>query len=239
MKKNTAIIIAPTLCAIFGAWWFSSNRVDSAQADIIRDTRVESVGAKRDSFTQPASAWPGSPFGEASSVPPPSQQVQAHVLARQRKMTEGGYGSPPEYYEMDLKTLQMLAKNGDGDAMLQLAEQYYEEASRLCTDPAFPSSGDTRQLAKQYLADAVGAGFSRAATLLSKRHLEENNLVDAYVWRLVSERIGDDKNPLWGQAINRFDHLSAEEKQLAGLRFTAAMKEVDLGFSRSTQQYTR
>jgi hypothetical protein len=146
-----------------------------------------------------------------------------HVVARQKKMNLLGYGSPPIYYDMNLKTLIALAKKGDGDAMLQLAEQYSEEARFLTADPDYPKGEDLNLLAKQYLADAVNAGYSRAAAILAKKNFEENNPVDAYAWKMMSEKIGDGNNAVWGKETNQFAGLTDEQKKLAKAKFESIL----------------
>ena len=229
MKKTIAGTLISALFIAGAAWLLYPNTEKSAQARSADGLRAEAAMLEQKPNFAPASSWPGSPFGSGPPASEPAKLVlPAHILTRKTKMTSGGYGAPPEYYEMDLQTLQKRAETGDGYAMLQLAVQYYDEAPRLRSDPSFPKDADPRVLAKQYLADAVGAGFSRAATLLSKYHSEENNIVDAYAWKLVSENLGDGENRLWGRDTNQFASLTAEQKQLASTRSDAVMKALDI-----------
>lgn len=155
-------------------------------------------------------AWVPDPMAAAmpAAVPPP------HIVARQKKMQALMTGSPPQYYSMKLGQLRELARHGDADAMMQLAEQYLHEDGRLRTDPDYPVAENTRDLAKGYLAEGLFSGRIRAAALLSKELFDENKLGEAYAWRLVSEKLGDSVNPLWSDT-NQFSSLTESEKALA------------------------
>jgi hypothetical protein len=227
--NNRSIDVLVIFSAILATlWFFYSDANDSA-----RDSDDGSIAlvplaqhAKTAEATH-AGSWLGSPFGNGL---PAKERVAAkpqHVLARQKKMESLGYGSPPAYYDMSLNTLKALAKKGDGDAMLQLAEQYSEEANFLASDPDYPKGEDLKMLAKQYLVDAVNAGYSRAAAILSKKHFEENNPVEAYAWKMMSEKLGDGNNSVWGKETNQFASLTEEQKQLANAKF-ASILEMDL-----------
>jgi hypothetical protein len=233
MKKNIAAVLVSMLSIAMAGWLIYPRGIKSSDTNLADQKRTGLASTYGSSHTQQADSWPGSPFGDIS----PQHVLQAYIADRQQRMESKGYGSPPKYYEMDLRTLQKLARDGDGDAMLQLAEQYYEEAPRLHSDPAFPTDKDPRLLARQYLAEAVGVGFSRAATLLAKRHLEQHNVVDAYVWRRVSEELGDGNNRLWGKDVDAFATLTVEQKHIADARFTAEMRSIAITLPRSTQRY--
>lgn len=134
---------------------------------------------------------------------------------RVEKMRGLGIGCPSEYYTMKLGDLRKLAYDGDAYAMLQLAEQYLNEDARLRNDPEYPTDGTTKDLAKQYLSNAFIAGRIRAAALLSKELFDENQIAEAYVWRLVSERVGDGVNPLWPGDSNQFASISDDQRLAA------------------------
>lgn len=214
------IYCAGALFVALIAWFFHGTHAPQRAA---ADADIAAVAPRN--VEQPRStdhgslAWLDARFGQADATSAPPQP--AHIHARQKKMESLGYGSPPEYYEMDLKTLKKLAKLHDGDAMLQLAEQYYNEANIIYSDPEFPKNGDPKAIAKQYLTEAFGAGFSRAASVLAKHSFDENDLVEAYAWRLVAEKVGDSDNPVWGGNTNQFANLSPDEIARARKRFDA------------------
>lgn len=158
--------------------------------------------------------WTPDPM--AASIP--AATSPPFVIARKKKMQALMTGSPPHYYTMKLGELRELALSGDADAMMQLAEQYANEDGRIRSDPDYPVGENPRDLAKKYLSDAFAAGRTRAAALLSKQLFEENQLVDAYAWRLVSERAGDGVNSVWGRDTNQFAALSDSEKTAAGAK---------------------
>lgn len=137
------------------------------------------------------------------------------IVQRQKKMQALMTASPPHYYTMKLLELRELARKGDAHAMMQLAEQYISEDARLRSDPGYPVGENTRELAKQYLSDAFLAGRIRAAALLSKQLFDENQVGEAYAWRLVSERFGDAVNPLWERDTNQYASMSDNEKNAA------------------------
>jgi len=210
------------LCAVILALALYFSRNDDAAVMRAKGSDIANANGKRDARDENApggSSWPGSPFGSGQVATGETPPRPAYIIARQKKMESLGYGSPPEYYEMDLKTLKKLAKQQDVFALLQLAEQYYNEERRLSSDPEFPRNEDPKQLAKQYLANAAGAGHSRAASILARHYFEENDPVNAYAWRLVSEQIGDGTNPVWGADTNQFANLSDAQVRLARTRF--------------------
>jgi hypothetical protein len=190
---------------------------------VVADVGME-TGAPRNveqarSSSKGSLSWLDARFGQADATSANGPLQPAHIRARQKKMESLGYGAPPEYYEMDLKTLKKLAKQHDGYAMLQLAEQYYNEANLIYSDPEFPKNEDPKAVAKQYLSDAFGTGFSRAASVLAKHYFDENDPVEAYAWRLVAEKVGDSENPVWGGNTNQFTNLSPDEIARARKRF--------------------
>ena len=172
---------------------------------------VAPAAARAAAPARPPLAWLADPM-EASS---PAAARPAYIVQREKTMRALMIASPPQYYTMALATLRELARTGDADAMLQLAQQLSNEEARLRADPDFPAGADARALARQYLADALLAGRIRAAALLSRQLFDANQVGDAYAWRLVSEQLGDGVNPAWGADTNQFAGLSAAEKAAA------------------------
>jgi hypothetical protein len=215
--RNTLALLVGVLALALCFFREDDVAVKRAKANDIADAHGKRDA--RDGSALGGSSWPGSPFGSGQVAAAETPHRPAYIIARQKKMESLGYGSPPEYYEMDLKTLKRLAKQQDVFALLQLAEQYYNEERRLSSDPEFPKNEDPKQLAKQYLANAAGAGHSRAAAILARHYFDENDQVNAYAWRLVSEQIGDGSNPVWGPDTNQFAGLSDAQIKLARARF--------------------
>lgn len=145
----------------------------------------------------------------------PVSHIPQHVVSRRIRMKSLMIGSPSGYDAMTLGELQQKARMKDADAMLQLAEQYLNEDWRIRSDPDYPRDQSTRELAKKYLADAFQEGRIRSAAILSKLYFDDNDTTNAYAWRIVSQKIGDEKNPLWGKDTNQFSSISLEDKIVA------------------------
>jgi hypothetical protein len=158
--------------------------------------------------------WLADPLANST----PAAQPPAYIIRREKKLRALMLSSPPHYFTMTLGELTKLAKLGDGNAMQQLAEQYLSEADRLRRDPDYPVGADTRELATQYLKDSLMAGRIRNAAVLSKQLFDENKLVEAYAWRLVSQKLDDGVNPVWGRDTNQFGSLTDNEKSQASLK---------------------
>lgn len=215
--RNIFYFIGASLLVLTVCLFLNVNASDSRQV-VAKPIETNGYQAKQQSLHGEVS-WPDSPFGLSFKEGEESILRRANVAAREKKMESLGYGSPPVYYDMDLGTLKKLARQGDGDAMLQLAEQYYNEGNFISSDPEFPKNEDPKLLAKQYLANAVGAGYSRAASILAKHYVEENDLINAYAWRLVAEKIGDANNQVWGKNTNQFSSLDEAQLRSAQARF--------------------
>lgn len=173
-------------------------------------------GAIAQVAAQPAegqASWSKSPFAKGAPAAQASQATR--IEQRKERMKAKGIDTPPEYDTMDLKTLHSQAKRGDLFAMLQLAEQYAEEADALESDPAFDVKQSPNALSKKYLADAMAAGHNHSAAVLAKKHAEEHNPVDAYAWHMLSERLGDTSNTTLFRQSNTFGNLSYEQRQVA------------------------
>jgi len=210
MKRTDGMVVAACAVACAASMAFFT-RQDTAPPPAHAGAAQAPVAARVAPRPPPAAAWLPDPV--AASRPRPA--LPPHIVARQQKMQALMTGSPPEYYTMTLAQLRELARHGDADAMMQLAEQYANEDGRLRADPDYPVAGNTRDLAKGYLADAMLAGRIRAAALLSKQLFDENQVGEAYAWRLVSEKLGDSVNPLWAGDTNQFAGLSDSEKAAA------------------------
>lgn len=227
MNKRAIAHLLFISAAVAMFWFFYPDATDSA-----RDSGPASValapqpGGANEGGSAGARSWLGWPFGNGQSGKARGI-AKPHVLARQRKMEALGYGSPPQYYDMSLRTLKALAQQGDGDAMLQLAEQYSEEANILASDPDLPKGMDLKALSKQYLVDALGVGYTRAAAIMAKKHFDENNPVEAYAWKMMSDKLGDGNNAVWGKESNQFAGLTDQQRKLAQAKFEYIL-EMDL-----------
>lgn len=208
-----------TACAIaVAAGLVFMNGASDAGPNIVKETTQttgnhEGAGATAAQPEQGQASWSKSPF--AKGAPPAQASLEARIEQRKERMKAKGIDTPPEYNTMDLKTLHSQAKRGDLFAMLQLAEQYAEEADALESDPAFDVKQSPNALSKKYLADAMAAGHNHSAAVLAKKHAEEHNAVDAYAWHMLSERLGDTSNTTLFRQSNTFGNLSYEQRQVA------------------------
>lgn len=155
------------------------------------------------------------------------QALDKRIALRRKKMAGSHYATPHEYDSMSLKTLKELAKKGDVFAMLQLGEQFYSEGAELRSNPEYETV-DNKLVAKQYFADAVAAGHIHIADILVAKYVEENNLVDAYAWHLLSKRFKD----------VGIDELYRRDSIYAGLS-NEQINEANIKFAALWQQATR
>jgi hypothetical protein len=219
--------------ALLASAWFllpSSNQPSDGNEAPATAARINASVRSSNIPSTTTSTWSHSPFGIGAPVAEQVTALPPRALARQKKMTERGYGTPPAYFAMGLGELQALAEKGDADAMLQLAEQYLEESRLIVSDPNYPTNGDIIALGKGYLAAAVDAGSSRAASLMSQRYFGENNMVDAYAWKLMTERFGSGHVP--DIDANQFTYMSEEQKKAAYSKYLAMAETTSKARSR-------
>lgn len=210
-------LFRPLVAALACAWFFFPGANEPAKGKAA--PAIASRGRADLRSSNVGSTWSDSPFGTGAPISEPVTALSPRELARHKKMTAGGYGTPPAYYTMGLGALQALAAKGDADAMLQLAEQYLEESRSLVSDPSYPTNGDVVLLGKGYLAAALDAGRSRAASLLAQRYFRENNIVDAYAWQLMTERFGNGNVP--GIDASQFNYMNDEQKNESHAKYLA------------------
>lgn len=156
-----------------------------------------------------ASSWGSSPFTGTAT---PEDIVAQLATMRYDKMKKLGYETPAKYYQMSLTQLEELAKKGDAYAMLQLAEQYYSETDYIKNDPAYDRSRKPREIAMAHFEDAIRAGYTHAASVIAIQMAGENKTIDAYAWRLLSDRFNDHANDKIYQQYAVFDKMTVMDK---------------------------
>ena len=230
--KSQLRLLALITAAVASAWFLIPSSAPSTDDSDAPVTATPGSAEFHQSNIPPEASWSNSPFGTGTPVAEQVRALPPRALARQKKMTERGTAMPPEYFTMSLGELQALAAKGDADAMLQLAEQYLEESRTIVADPSYPANGDATSLGKGYLVAAVNAGRSQAAALLSQRYFGENNIVDAYAWKLMTERFGNGHVP--DIDVNQFAYMSEEQKKAANAKFLAMAETTSQSLARET-----
>lgn len=138
------------------------------------------------------------------------------ISDRKARMKKLGYETPEIYYSMSLKKLRALAKTGDMFALAQLGEQYFSESDVLELDPDYDFSVSPRGEAKKYLTLAINAGHVRVAAVLAKQYAAEGQMVEAYAWNILAEKVGDFSGRAWGKEA--YNNLTVHERRVANLR---------------------
>jgi hypothetical protein len=156
-----------------------------------------------------ASSWGASPFTGTATAEDITAQL---ATMRYDKMKKLGYETPAKYYQMNLTQLEGLAKQGDAYAMLQLAEQYYSESDYIKNDPAYDRSRKPREIGMEHFEDAIRAGYTHAASVIAMQMAGENRTIDAYAWRLLSDRFNDHANDKTYEQYAVFDKMTAMDK---------------------------
>ena len=157
------------------------------------------------------SAHSSSPFGRASAAPDDPAQRRA---ARKARMEAGGYSTPAKYFAMELPELRRLAQAGDVFALVQLAEQYSSEWAALQDQAGFDSQASPKVLSEQLFTEAMQGGFTQLAPVMAVKAIETDDLVAAYAWNLVSEKLRNSNAALDRQRA-RFSSLSDTQKNEA------------------------
>lgn len=162
-------------------------------------------------------AWGASPFSNVTSA-----SVKDELAAtRRQKMKALGYATPDQYYMMSLGQLEALAKKGDAYAMAQLGEQYYSEVEFIKNDKDFDRNENAKKAALNYFEGAFLAGYTHLASVISLKMIEENNLIDAYAWNLVSKSFNDHANDALYEKYSPFANMTEMQKAAAQAKFDA------------------
>ncbi|MEV4778121.1 hypothetical protein [Burkholderia sp. LMU1-1-1.1] len=128
----------------------------------------------------------GSPFSGSGATD--TTLAQQRYEAREKRMAQGGYGTPAEYYYLPLTKLKELASRGDIYALLQLGQQYWDEPDALASEAGFDRSVPSNKLAVEYLSRAVMAGATQPALTLATR-LAASDPAESYAWALFAEKL--------------------------------------------------
>lgn len=127
-----------------------------------------------------------SPFSDSAAND--TTLAQQRYEAREKRMAQGGYGTPTEYYYLPLTKLKELASRGDIYALLQLGQQYWDEPDALASEAGFDRSAPSNKLAVEYLSRAVMAGATQPALTLATR-LAASDPTESYAWALFAEKL--------------------------------------------------
>ena len=181
----------------------------------------------------PATAVDGAPQGAAqpvaaTAVAPEKEVISSAEAARRQKMEALGYMVPTDYYGKDVKTLRAMARRGDAFAMVHLGEKYYFELNGNKSNPDYDSKTDYPSAAKQSFKEALAAGNIRSAGIISELYLQENNVVEAYAWHIVSEQMGDSISADWFRGTKVAQQANDSLKQQASARAAKISAELNL-----------
>ncbi|MFC7419393.1 hypothetical protein ACFQNF_05820 [Iodobacter arcticus] len=158
---------------------------------------------------------------------PDKEVISPEEAARRKKMEALGYMVPADYLTRDLQSLKKMAKSGDAYAMVHLGEKYYFELNKNPENPDYNPQTDYANQAKSTFKDALVAGNIRSAGIISELYLQENTLVDAYAWHLISDRLGDSISADWFRSTKVYTEASEQLKQAAKAKLPVLIAELD------------
>lgn len=266
MNIKLLVVAAGSLAALFWASYSSFQTPPGGQPDS-QDQRLVQAGNGNTAATSAPAAelakgrttngnWGNSPFAlgapvaesgagatanaaSASQPAPEPEVISAAETARRQKMEKLGYMLPPDYYRKDLASLKKLAKSGDGFAMMHLGERYYFELNGQPQHPDYDARLDYRELARQEFMASLVAGKVRPAGIISELYLQEHNVVDAYAWHLLSDKLGDSISADWFRRTRDYQALTDNDKQLAQVRLNEIQQRLNQLAKQtgSTQQF--
>nr|WP_315213003.1 hypothetical protein [uncultured Duganella sp.] len=127
-----------------------------------------------------------SPFSGAA--PTETTIAQQRYDAREKRMAQGGYGTPAEYFYLPLAQLKQLAATGNIYALIQLGQQYWDEPDAIAAQAGFDASVPPNKLAVAYFSRAVMAGATQPALTLATR-LSASEPSESYAWALFAEKL--------------------------------------------------
>ncbi|MDW5416105.1 hypothetical protein R6242_05915 [Iodobacter sp. CM08] len=167
------------------------------------------------------------PHLNTALMTPDKEVIGPEEAARRKKMEALGYMVPADYLTKDLQSLKKMAKAGDAYAMVHLGEKYYFELNKNPENPDYDPQTDYANQAKSTFKDALVAGNIRSAAIISELYLQENNLVDAYAWHLISDRLGDSISADWFRSTKVYTEASEQLKQAAKAKLPVLIAELD------------
>jgi hypothetical protein len=253
MKKPTLLLMLVLIGGVVLALWQSpagliSNLIAAvkspAQSEQIASL-VASTPLEKDKNISQSAMLEASPFAKNKSIDlssdevktdphlnapvntPDKEVISPEEAARRKKMEALGYMVPADYLTKDLQSLKKLAKSGDAYAMVHLGEKYYFELNKNPENPDYDPQTDYANQAKSTFKDALVAGNIRSAGIISELYLQENNLVDAYAWHLISDRLGDSISADWFRTTKVYTEASDQLKQAAKAKLPVLIAELD------------
>lgn len=262
-------LLIAAIAAVIAVLWASYNSNQTATTNSVSsaaDQTGNAASSAQQATSQPSnklalakpggSDWGNSPFAlgtpasDAGSgangnganpalASPEPEVISAAEAARRQKMEKLGYMLPPDYYRKDLASLKKLAQSGDGFAMMHLGERYYFELNGQPQNPDYDARLDYRELARQEFMASLVAGKVRPAGIISELYLQEHNVVDAYAWHLLSDKLGDSISAEWFRRTRDYQNLTDNDKQLAQVRLNEIQQRLNQMAKQtgSTQQF--
>ncbi len=163
----------------------------------------------------------------ATLATPEKEVISAEEAARRKKMEALGYMVPPSYYNKSLATLREMARRGDAYALVHLGEKYYFELNGQKSNPDFDPAMNYPAAARNAFSEALAVGNIRSAGIISELYLQENNVVDAYAWHLLSKRLGDSISAEWFEKTTAYASLNEQQKQQALAKIQNLMSNIN------------
>lgn len=164
---------------------------------------------------------------ETPVAAPEKEVISPEEAARRKKMAALGYMVPPAYYSKNLATLKEMARQGDAYALVHLGEKFYFELNGQKNNPEYDPAMDYPAAAKKSFSEALAAGNIRSAGIISELYLQENNVVDAYAWHLLSKKLGDSISAEWFEKTAAHASLSEQQKQQALAKLPDLMSNIN------------
>jgi hypothetical protein len=253
MKKPILLLMLVFAGAVILSFWQSPAAVLSSLVAAVKSpakanqvaSLSESALQTKDKNISQSAMLQASPFAKNKSIDLSSDEVKTdpHLnsaintpdkeiispeeAARRKKMEALGYMVPADYLTKDLQSLKKLAKSGDAYAMVHLGEKYYFELNKNPENPDYDPQTDYANQAKSTFKDALVAGNIRSAGIIAELYLQENNLVDAYAWHLISDRLGDSISADWFRTTKVYTEASDQLKQAAKAKLPVLIAELD------------
>jgi len=212
------IIVSVTVViagAVFGRF-VSSHEAgpdgDAVAGALVSEGRAFPESSRVKTPSEKNASWGASPF---STDIPPAIDSRKRIALRRVKMEAFRYQTPPAYDVMDLKTLTNLARQGDVNAMVQLGEQYGSEQDELQQDPYYDIKVDPNATSRRYFQGAIREGYTHLAAVMSRKSFDKDDLVDAYAWNILAERMNDKSNGNFYRERQSFDRMTQAQKDAA------------------------
>lgn len=206
VKFKNILIVALVIAAIF--LFFGQGQTEAIEATFERDVTSANKQGNLSTRLNTGSLAEVFAIGDINAA----KEESALIAKRRKKMMSKGYGTPEKYDEMSLLTLKDLAAQGDIYAMLQVGERLNSEDGSLTQANRKSKEGtiDPKIISKQYFTDALNSGHLGVTAVVIEQNLAEGDLVEAYAWQLVSEKLGVNKDNILTK--HAFSNLPQEDQ---------------------------